>query len=109
MVALPWLLQVVGNSVGADQSRPHATTVKRALVWVWAHKCSTDSLVQSTEHRANGSQTGLSACNALQESGHQLPTVSTRKCCSLNCTHGCSSRTCDFLDGKPRFLFFCNR
>lgn len=49
MVALPWLLQVVGNSVGADQSRPHATTGKRALVWVWAHKCSTDSLVQSTE------------------------------------------------------------
>lgn len=55
---------------GADQSRSHATTGKRALVWVWAYKGSTNSLVQSTE--ADGSQTGLSAYNALQESGQKM-------------------------------------
>lgn len=80
---------------------------KEDLVWVWAYKCSRDSSAQKTE--ANKSQTGLSVCKTRQENGHQLLTASIRKCCSLNCTHGCFSRMCDFLNGKQRFLFFCNR
>lgn len=80
---------------------------KEDLVWVWAYKCSRDSSAQRTE--ANQSQTGLSVCEAGQEIGHQLLRVSITKCCSLNCTHGCFSRMCDFLNGKQRFLFFCNR